>query len=100
MATEHTMMPCPGAVWEDFIGLDPDAPLWQTPEGEWVVLWRGENAPLMLSTLPEWNDVIAEAEVELTADADGRVRRRGTLVAADSPDWVVPAPLRARALTS
>jgi hypothetical protein len=93
-------MTSPGAVWEEFIGLGPDAPLWQTPEGEWVVLWRGEHAPLMLSNRAEWNDVIEEAQVELTADADGRVRRRGTLVAADSPDWVVPAPLRARALAS
>jgi hypothetical protein len=73
--------------------------LWLTPEGEWVVAARGQGAPFVLNNLSEWDDVAAEDQVELTADADGRVCRRGLPVAAGDRAWVVPLVIRERALT-
>jgi hypothetical protein len=46
----------------------------------------------------EWEDGAAADGVELTADADGRVRRRGEPAGLGDPAWVVPEVVRAGAL--
>jgi hypothetical protein len=81
-------------------GLEPDeaGALWLTPEGAWVVVARGQLAPFVLNNLTEWRDVATEDQVELTADGDGRVRRRGVPVAVGGPAWVLPMTVRERAL--
>jgi hypothetical protein len=48
--------------------------------------------------LDEWDDLAPEEGVELTADAEGRVRRGGELVAPGDPAWVVPGEVCAGAL--
>jgi hypothetical protein len=72
--------------------------LWQTPGGEWVVVARGRGCPFVLRNLDEWDDLAPEEGVELTADAEGRVRRRGEPVAPGDPAWMVPGEVCAGAL--
>ena len=84
--------------WRAFVGLDGGTALWRTPEGEWVVVWRGERVPFVLNTRAEWNRVVAEGESALTADASGRVWRDGAPVAPGDPAWVVPPEVRANAV--
>jgi hypothetical protein len=81
-------------------GLEPDeaGALWRTPAGDWVVVARGQMAPFILNDLAEWEAVACENEVALTADANGRVRRRGSLVPGNLA-WVIPDEVRARALS-
>jgi len=79
--------------------LDNGEALWRTPEGQWVVVARGQTAPFVLNNQVEWDDVALEEEVELTADADGKVRRRGRLIDPGGRAWTVPAAVRARAIT-
>jgi hypothetical protein len=64
-----------------------------------VVVARGQTAPFVLNNQVEWDDVALEEEVELTADADGKVRRRGRLIDSGGRVWIVPARIRARAIT-
>jgi hypothetical protein len=73
--------------------------LWATPEGEWVVVARGLRSPFAVRNLDEWDDLTPEEGVELTADAEGRVRRRGEPVAPGDPAWGVPGEVCAGALT-
>jgi hypothetical protein len=72
--------------------------LWLTPEGEWVAVARGQRDPFVLYNLLEWDDVAEEGEVELTADADGRVARGGRPLAPGDPAWVVSLAIRGAAL--
>jgi hypothetical protein len=83
----------------DAFRLEPDeaGALWRTPAGGWVVVARGQLAPFVLNDLAEWEAVACEHEVALTADASGRVRRRGA-PARDDLAWVIPDEVRARAL--
>jgi hypothetical protein len=77
---------------------DEAGAMWRTPEGGWVVVTRGQVAPFVLNDLAEWEAVACEHEVALTADANGRVRRHGSLVP-DDIAWVIPAEVRTRALS-
>jgi hypothetical protein len=79
--------------------LDTGEALWRTPTGQWVVVARGQTTPFVLNNQVEWDDVALEEEVELTADADGKVRRRGRPIASGGSAWIVPARVRARAIT-
>jgi len=97
-ATSSRAAPSREAARQAF-GLDAAEALWRTPEGRWVVVARGQSAPFVLNSQAEWDDVAEEHQVELTADADGRVRRRGRPVAPGGRAWVVPAAVRAHALT-
>jgi hypothetical protein len=71
--------------------------LWEAPDGEWVLVVRGQGCPFVLRNLDEWHELAPEEEVELMADAGGRVRRRGEPVAPGDPAWVVPEEVRAGA---
>jgi hypothetical protein len=84
--------------WRAFVGLEGGSALWRTPEGQWVVVWRGERVYFVLNTRGEWNRVVAEGESALTADASGRVWRDGAPVAPGDPAWVVPPEVRAHAV--
>jgi hypothetical protein len=79
--------------------LDEAGALWLTPEGEWVVVARGQRAPFVLNNLSEWQEVATEEQIELTADADGRVCRHGVAVAAEDRAWVLPVVIREQAIT-
>jgi len=79
--------------------LDNGEALWRTPEGQWGVVARGQTAPFVLNNQVVWEDVALEEDVELTADADGKVRRRGRLIDPGGQAWIVPAGVRARAIT-
>lgn len=93
-------MPTPRASARRAFGLNLQAAraLWQTPEGEWVVVARGKVVPFALSNLTEWDGQAVEGDPELTADAAGRVLRRGQPVALDERDWVLPLAVRDAAL--
>jgi len=84
--------------WRAFVGLEVGTALWRTPEGQWVVVWRGERVPFVLNTRSEWNRVVTEGESALTADASGRVLRNGALIAPGDPAWIVPPEVRANAV--
>jgi hypothetical protein len=80
------------------LGTHEAVALWQTPEGDWVAVARGRQSPFALYNLLEWDDAAGADAVELTADADGRVRRRGEPAGPGDPAWVVPQAVRAGAL--
>jgi hypothetical protein len=90
--------PAAHARWAFGLGLRESRALWRTPEGEWVVVVRGQSCPFALRNLTEWDDEAAEATVELVATADGRVLRRGEPVAPGDPAWVLPVAVRQDAL--
>jgi hypothetical protein len=93
-------MPTPRTSARRAFGLSLQAAraLWQTPEGEWVVVTRGRVVPFALSNLTEWDGPAVEGDTELTADAAGRVLHRGRPVALGDRDWVVPLAVRDAAL--
>jgi hypothetical protein len=80
------------------LGLQESRALWRTPEGDWVVVVRGQGLLFALPNLTEWDAGAGEAAVELTATADGRVLRCGELVAPGDPAWILPLAVRQGAL--
>ena len=58
----------------------------------------GAGPPFALRNLTEWDGAAAEGDVELTADAAGRVLRRGQPVAPGDLAWLLPLAVRAGAL--